>query len=299
MRLDMKKCELCPRECKADRTASAGYCGTKDEVYVSRVSLHMWEEPCISGENGSGTVFFAGCPLHCVYCQNAKISGGMTGKAYSIRMLADAFLELMKKGANNINLVTPTHYILQIVEALKLAKTEGLTIPIVYNTSGYEKVESLKLLHGLVDIYLPDCKYFSSEPAKKYSNAPDYFEVAIKAIREMYEQVGEPVFDGEGIMKKGVIIRHLLLPGQLSDSKAVIKAMYEEFGDNVYLSIMNQYTPMEIVCEKYPELAVKVSEAEYDELVDYAIDLGVENGFIQEGETALESFIPDFDEEEC
>ena len=244
-------------------------------------------------------MFFAGCPLHCVYCQNAKISGGTTGKVYSIRKLADAFLELMKKGANNINLVTPTHYILQIVEALKLAKSEGLTIPIVYNTSGYEKVESLKLLHGLVDVYLPDCKYFSSDLSRKYSNAPDYFEVAIKAIREMYEQVGESVFDDEGIMKKGVIIRHLLLPGQLLDSKAIVKAMYEEFGDNVFLSIMNQYTPMETVSEKYPELAVKVSEEEYDELVDYAIDLGVENGFIQEGETVLESFIPDFDKEEC
>ena len=259
----------------------------------------MWEEPCISGENGSGTVFFAGCSLHCVYCQNAKISGGITGKAYSIRELSDAFLELMKKGANNINLVTPTHYIVQIAEALKIAKSEGLTIPIVYNTSGYEKVESLKFLNGLVDIYLPDCKYFSSELAKKYSNAPDYFEIALNAIREMYEQVGKPVFDEDGLMKKGVIIRHLLLPGQLSDSKAVIKAMYEEFEDNVFLSIMNQYTPMESVKEKYPELAVKVTEAEYDELVDYAISLGVENGFIQEGETALESFIPDFDEEEC
>ena len=299
MRIDMTKCELCPRECRADRMRNVGYCGTTENVYVSRASLHMWEEPCISGENGSGTVFFAGCPLHCVYCQNAKISGGITGKAYSIRELSDAFLGLMNKGANNINLVTPTHDIVQIKDALKIAKSEGLTIPVVYNTSGYEKVESLKLLRGLVDIYLPDCKYFSSELARKYSNAPDYFEVAYKAIREMYEQVGKPIFDENGIMKKGVIIRHLLLPGQLSDSKAVIKAMYEEFGDNVYLSIMNQYTPMPTVSEKYSELAVKVSAQEYDELVDYAIDLGVENGFIQEGETASESFIPDFDEEEC
>lgn len=299
MRIDMKKCMLCPRECQADRTLNKGYCGTTEEVYVSRVSLHMWEEPCISGDKGSGTVFFSGCPLHCVYCQNAKISDGEKGKSYTVRMLADGFLSLMKKGANNINLVTPTHYIVQITEALKIAKTEGLTIPVVYNTSGYEKVESLKLLTGLVDVYLPDCKYFSLEPARKYSNAPDYFEVAIKAIEEMYKQVGTPVFDDNGIMKKGVIIRHLLLPGQLADSKAVIKALYDKFGDNVYLSIMNQYTPMDSVAEKYPELARKVSEAEYDELVDYAIELGVENGFIQEGETALESFIPDFDEEEC
>lgn len=257
----------------------------------------MWEEPCISGEKGSGTVFFSGCPLHCVYCQNQKISQCEIGKILTVSELSDTFLELQNKGANNINLVTPTHYILQIREALLLAKEKGLTVPIVYNTGGYEKVESLRLLGGLVDVYLPDCKYFSSEIGAKYSNAPDYFMVAMAAIREMYEQVGKPCFNQDGIMTKGVIVRHLLLPGLLEDSKSVIRALYKEFGDDVYLSIMNQYTPMPDIGKKYPELAVKVNHKDYDELVDYAIDMGVENGFIQEGETALESFIPDFYEE--
>ena len=257
----------------------------------------MWEEPCISGDRGSGTVFFSGCPLHCVYCQNRKISDGSVGKELSVAELADTFIDLQNKGAHNINLVTPTHYIHQIREAIIMAKKSGLIIPIVYNTGGYEKVESLKLLSGLVDIYLPDLKYFSMEVARKYSNAPNYFGVALKAINEMYEQVGVATFDEEGLMTKGVIVRHLLLPGLLEDSKKIIKKVYEMFGDNVYLSIMNQYTPMQGIGEKFPELADKVSEEDYDILVDYAIEIGVENGFIQEGETASESFIPDFYED--
>lgn len=290
-------CSLCPRECFVDRSIKAGACGSTNRIKVARAALHMWEEPCISGDRGSGTVFFSGCPLHCVYCQNRKISDGSVGKELSVAELADTFIDLQNKGAHNINLVTPTHYIHQIREAIIMAKKTGLIIPIVYNTGGYEKVESLKLLSGLIDIYLPDLKYFSMEVARKYSNAPNYFEVALKAINEMYEQVGEATFDEEGLMTKGVIIRHLLLPGLLEDSKKIIKKVYEMFGDNVYLSIMNQYTPMQGIGEKFPELAYKVSEEDYDILVDYAIEIGVENGFIQEGETALESFIPGFYED--
>ena len=288
------KCNICPRECKIDRSESVGVCGESDKVRVALASRHMWEEPCISGENGSGTVFFTGCPLHCVYCQNGVIANKNHGKEVTIEELSEIFLKQQESGVHNINLVTPTHFVLQIREALILAKEKGLVIPVVYNTGSYEKVESLRLLEGLVDIYLPDMKYFSSELAQKYSKAPDYFQVAMDAIEEMYRQVGEAQFDQDGMMKKGVIVRHLLLPGSLSDSKKVIKSLFEKFGDSVYISIMNQYTPMDGIGEKYPELAVKVSEKDYDELVDYAIDLGVENGFIQEGETASESFIPDF-----
>lgn len=293
----INNCSLCPRECFVDRRVKAGVCGSTYRIKVARAALHMWEEPCISGDRGSGTVFFSGCPLHCVYCQNRKISDGSVGKELSVAELADTFIDLQNKGAHNINLVTPTHYIHQIREAIIMAKKSGLIIPIVYNTGGYEKVESLKLLSGLVDIYLPDLKYFSMEVARKYSNAPNYFEVALKAINEMYEQVGVATFDEEGLMTKGVIVRHLLLPGLLEDSKKIIKEVYEIFGDNVYLSIMNQYTPMQGIGEKFPELADKVSEEDYDALVDYAIEIGVENGFIQEGETASESFIPDFYED--
>lgn len=297
MRVDMSSCKLCPRECGVDRSQVAGYCGSLETIRVSRAALHMWEEPCISGSKGSGTVFFSGCPLHCVYCQNRAIASGGVGRELSVSELSEVFLKLQKESANNINLVTPTHYIPQIAQALKMAKNNGLNIPIVYNTGGYEKVESLRKLRGLVDIYLPDCKYFSSEIGAKYSNAPDYYEVALTAIKEMYEQVGEPCFDEEGIMTKGVIVRHLLLPGLLEDSKKIIKTLYEQYGDSIYLSIMNQYTPMPGVEAKYPELGKKVTEEDYEALVDYAIEIGVENGFIQEGETASESFIPDFYEE--
>lgn len=288
------KCNVCPRECMVDRSQSVGVCGETDKVRVALASKHMWEEPCISGEKGSGTVFFTGCPLHCVYCQNGVIANENHGREVTIAELSDIFLKQQESGVHNINLVTPTHFAIQIREALILAKEKGLTIPVVYNTGSYEKIESLKLLEGLVDIYLPDMKYFSSELAKKYSKAPDYFQVAMTAIEEMYRQVGEAEFDDGGMMKKGVIVRHLLLPGSLADSKEVVKALFQKFGDSVYISIMNQYTPMEGIGEKYPELANKVTEKDYDELVDYAIDLGVENGFIQEGETASESFIPDF-----
>lgn len=290
-------CRLCPRECMTDRTiGNKGFCGCDNKLYVARAALHLWEEPCISGENGSGTVFFSGCTLKCVYCQNGEIANCNIGKEITVERLSQIFLELMEKGAHNINLVTPTHYTLHIVEALKIAKEKGLSIPVIYNTSGYERVETLEMLSGLVDIYLPDFKYFSRDLSKRYSNAENYFEYAEKAIEEMYRQVGAPVFNDSGLMKKGVIVRHLVLPNHSDDSMKIIKYLYNTYGDNIYLSIMNQYTPMPSLCDsgKYPELSVKLSEKEYERVLDYAINLGIENAFIQEGETANESFIPNF-----
>lgn len=293
----LKSCSLCPRECHVDRlSGQVGYCNMSAELMVARAALHMWEEPCISGEEGSGTVFFSGCQMRCVYCQNHNIAIGKAGKCISIDRLSDIFIELQEKKANNINLVTPTHYVPQIVEAIKRARLKGLHLPILYNCSGYEKVETLKLLEGYVDIYLPDMKYKDILPAKKFSNCEDYFDYAPNAIKEMVRQVGEPQFDEKGIMRKGVIVRHLTLPGFMEDSKAIIKYLYETFGNSIDISIMNQYTPLENV-ERFPEINRRIREDEYEELVDYAIEIGVENGFIQEGETASDSFIPEFDGE--
>lgn len=292
------KCNLCPRECDADRrNGNKGICGvTGTEIMGSRAALHMWEEPCISGKTGSGTVFFSGCPLRCVYCQNYEIARAESGSKITVERLAEIFLELQAKGAANINLVTPTHYSLEIIEAVKSARENGLKLPIVYNCSGYEKVETLKLLDGIVDVYLADYKYEDSEIAKKYSNASDYPFIVKQALAEMVRQCGEAEFDKNDMMQKGVIVRNLLLPGYVENSKAVVKYVYETYGDKVFLSLMNQYTPLPHV-EKWPELNRKVSLEEYEELVNYAIELGVENGFVQEGETAEESFIPAFDGE--
>ena len=294
------KCTLCPRNCSVDReNGKTGYCGQTDKVYVARAALHMWEEPCISGKEGSGTVFFCGCTLRCIFCQNHRIalgkaqSGDKIGKEISIDRLKEIFLELQEIGANNINLVTGTHYIPQIARALKLAKEEGLKIPVVYNTSGYEKTESLRMLNGLVDIYLPDMKYVSKELSKEYSNAPDYFDVASKALEEMVRQAGEAQFDNRGYMIKGVIVRHLVLPGSTKDSKAVLDYLWNTYGNNIFISIMNQYTPMEQI-KNHPLLSRKVTKREYSKVVDYTLSLGWENAFIQEGETAMESFIPGF-----
>ncbi|WP_459910040.1 radical SAM protein [Desulfotomaculum defluvii] len=290
-------CTLCPRNCHVDRThGQKGYCRETAELVVARAALHMWEEPCISGENGSGTVFFSGCSMGCVYCQNYNIAKGLVGKKITVERLADIFKELQERKANNINLVTPSHYVPQIIDAIKLSRKKGLSLPIVYNCSGYEKAETLKLLTGYVDVYLPDFKYMAKDISKKYSNVENYFEYASEAIREMVRQVGEPSFNEHGIMIKGVIVRHLLLPGYLEDSKEIIKYLYESFGDTIFISIMNQYTPLAQV-KKYPELDRRVTAKEYNELVDYAISLGIENGFIQEGETASDSFIPEFYQE--
>ena len=289
-----QNCTLCPRNCKVNRlSGQTGFCGMPASVSVARASLHMWEEPCISGTNGSGTVFFTGCNLKCVFCQNHTIAVGKKGRQVSISQLADLFLMLQEQEAHNINLVTPSHYVPGIAEALTLAKNQGLMIPIVYNTSGYDSVKTLAMLDGLVDVYMPDFKYVSGELSKRYSHASDYFEVAKASLAEMYRQVGAPVFDGD-MLVKGVLVRHLILPGCIEDSKAVIQYLYRTYGNNIYLSIMNQYTPLPHVAA-FPEINRKLTPNEYDEVVDYAIQLGVENGFIQEGNTAEESFIPEFD----
>lgn len=294
MKIMYNNCILCPRECGVDRTKTKGYCKTTDKLLVTRAALHMWEEPCISGDNGSGAVFFGGCNMGCIFCQNAEIRDGKVGKEISAERLSEIFFELRGKGANNINLVTPTHFVPHIVKALDIAREKGLDLPIVYNTSGYEKVETLKLLEGYVDIYLPDFKYYSSETASKYSNAPNYREYAKGAIAEMFRQVGKPQFFKNGIMKKGVIVRHLLLPHHLEESKEIVKYLYNTYKDDIFISLMNQYTPMPQVAN-HKILKERVSEEDYNNLINYALDIGVENGFIQEGGTAEESFIPSFD----
>ena len=292
----MSICTLCPRSCGADRAAGQkGYCGVGGtKIKAARAALHMWEEPCISGSQGSGTVFFSGCPLRCVYCQNRDIARAGAGKEITVERLSEIFLELQEKGAANMNLVTPTHYTPEIVKAVAEARDGGLTLPIVYNCGGYEKPETLRTLEGIVDIYLTDFKYMDAEAARRYSHAPDYPEIAKEALGEMVRQQPEPVFDEKGMMKKGVIVRHLLLPGHLKNAEAVVKYVYETYGNRVYLSLMNQYTPLPGM-EKWPEINRKVTRREYDRLLDYAVELGVENGFIQEGRTAEESFIPAFD----
>ncbi len=292
----MAECRICPRNCGADRKRNkTGVCRETDRLRIARAALHMWEEPCISGKEGSGTVFFTGCNLRCVYCQNYELSQSRTGKEITESRLAEIFLELQDKGANNINLVTPTHFVPQIVRALQSAKSQGLCIPTVYNSSGYECADSLKRLEGLADIYLPDFKYWNSETAGRYSSAADYPVFARKAVEEMVRQTGTPAFDEKGMMTKGVIVRHLLLPGKLSEAKEIVKYLYGTYGGRIYMSLMNQYTPLATLDrQQFPELARRVTKREYEKLINYAIELGVEHAFIQEGETAEESFIPDF-----
>lgn len=284
-------CNICPRKCNVDRREKTGFCGVGEKIKVARAALHYYEEPCISGEEGSGTVFFSGCNLKCVYCQNKSVSAGF-GKEITAERLSTIFLELQEKGANNINLVTPDQYALEIKKALLIAKKDGLKIPIVYNTSGYCSTETIAKLKDVVDIFLTDFKYMSSDAAQKYSLAKDYPDVAKTALKQMFLFVGKPQYDDNGIMKKGVIVRHLCLPENTDDSKAVIKYLYETYGDDIIISIMNQYTPMGE--SEYSELNRKLTEEEYDEVVDFAVELGIENAFVQEGETADESFIPDF-----
>ena len=291
-------CRLCPRRCGVLRSPEKGqgFCRVGSTALVARAAPHIWEEPCISGKEGSGTVFFTGCTLRCVFCQNHEIAGSKVGKVILEERLAEIFLELQGKGANNINLVTPTHFVPQIIRALQSAKKQGMYLPVVYNTGGYERVETLKMLDGLVDIYLPDFKYLNTDHAKKYSMAEDYPEVAKAAIAEMVRQAGKPVFDERGMMKRGVIVRHLLLPGHVRNSKKVLEYLYGTYGDQIYISLMNQYTPMPAMKDD-PQLSRKVTDREYDRLLDHAISFGVTNCFIQEGETAKESFIPLFDYE--
>ena len=290
-----QNCTLCPRKCGVDRENARGICGESNILRVARASLHMWEEPCLSGDVGSGTVFFTGCNLGCIYCQNYNITHEHHGKEITTERLAEIFLELQEKGAANINLVTAVHFTPHIIQALDIARKNGLKLPIVYNSSGYERPETLKMLDGYIDIYLPDYKYFDPVLAKKFSFAPDYPSVVREALREMFRQVGTPVLDADGMMKKGMIVRHLVLPAHTADSMNVLRDLHETFGDDIYISIMSQYTPCRTF-EDTPELSRKLTRYEYKKVTDFAEKLGITNGFLQSGEAAKESFIPDFDE---
>ncbi len=288
----LNKCEICPRKCKVNRNnGELGYCKASNKMKIGGYHLHMWEEPIITGKNGSGTIFFSYCNLRCAYCQNYDLSFDSVGEYITIERLSDIMLELQEMQAENVNLVTPTHYIPLIKNSVVLAKEKGLKIPIVYNTSGYESVESLKTLEGLIDIYLPDFKYYDNSLGK-YSSVADYFNITSLALKEMYRQVGKPKYNKKGMLKKGVIVRHLVLPNNYQDSKKIINYLYQEYKDNIILSIMNQYTITKIT--KYPELNQKVDPKEYDNLIDYAYNLGIRNCFTQEEESQSESFIPKF-----
>jgi putative pyruvate formate lyase activating enzyme len=292
----LKSCNLCPRNCGVNRlNGEYGFClSVGITVRVAKVSLHQWEEPCLSGTKGSGTIFFSNCNLKCVFCQNHSISHNSIGKEISIERLSEIFLEQQEKGAHNINLVTPTHYVPQIIEAIKMAKKNGLHLPIIYNSNGYENIRTIKALKGFIDIYLPDLKYFHNKYGIKYSNSPNYFENASKAIEEMVSQIDSIKFNSEGIMEKGIIIRHLMLPGLLFDSKKVIDYIFKTFKSSVYISIMNQFTPVNNL-EDYPEINKALNPKHYEALIDYCLELGISKAFIQEEGTVSESFIPDFD----
>jgi len=291
----LENCNLCPRNCGVNRLNGAvGFCGAGKDIKLARVSLHHYEEPCISGKNGSGTVFFSNCSLRCVFCQNHQISQEGFGTEVTIKRLAEIFLELQNNKAHNINLVTPAHYVPQIISALKLSKKSGLTLPIIYNSSGYENLETLKMLKGYIDVYVPDLKYFKNKYAIKYSNAKDYFHYARIAIEEMFSQVGTVKFNNSDLIIKGVIIRHLMLPSLLFDSKKIIDYISQTFGDKVFVSIMNQYTPM-FKASKYPELDKPLNPDHYDALIQYALSKGITNGFIQDTGSSSKEFIPDFD----
>lgn len=289
----LNSCTVCPRNCKVDRTISEGFCRSGALVKVAKAYGHMWEEPCISGEKGSGTVFFSNCNLRCVFCQNHDISQEDIGKEISTDRLSEIFLEQQERGFHNINLVNPTHYVPQIKEALKKAKEKGLKLPVVYNSNGYEGIESLKSLEGYIDIYIPDLKYFNDKYALKYSKVPNYFAIASAAIAEMVRQTGSPIFNEEGMLQKGVIIRHLMLPGLLFDSKKVVDYIYKTYGDEVYLSLMNQYTPM-FKAMDYPEINKALNPGHYEALIDHCLELGYKNAFIQDTGTNTTAFVPDF-----
>ena len=290
----LDKCMLCPRECGVNRNkGELGFCRAENKLKIAKAYLHMWEEPPITGKNGSGTIFFSNCNLRCLFCQNYYISEEGNGAEISIERFSEICLGLQKEGATNINLVTPTHYIPLIIDGLKLAKSRGLTIPIVYNGSGYDKKETIKLLDGIVDIYLPDFKYYNDGLASKYSYCNNYFKYACESLEEMVRQKPKCIFDEHGNMTSGVIVRHLLVPEMEDDSKRILKYLYETYGNNIYISIMNQYTPVR-TC-KYKELNNTVSDDTYNDIIDYAWNLGIRNAFIQEGGTQSESFIPKWD----
>ena len=291
---ELENCNVCPHRCGINRIAGKiGRCKATDKVKVALASIHNFEEPCISGKNGSGTVFFSNCNLNCVFCQNYEISQLGKGKEISIEELADIFIKQQNKNVHNINLVTPTIYIYQIIEAIKLARDKGLKIPIVYNSNGYENVEALKHLKGYIDIYLPDLKYSNNEIAYKYSNIKNYYENAVQAIKEMYNQVGTPIIDENGIMKKGLMIRHLVLPNQLQNSKDVLKWINDNMDKKVFVSVMAQYFPT-YRAKHFPEISRKLTKEEYNEIEQYLYSLDLENGYIQELGEHEEEYVPDF-----
>ena len=287
-------CNLCVRKCNVNRDLTFGFCKSSNVIKIAKVMLYEYEEPCISGENGSGAIFFSNCNMKCVFCQNYEISILGKGKEVSINDFADLLISLEKKKAHNINLVTPGHYAHLIKEGIILAKKKGLSIPIIYNTNSYESVDVIKSLNGLIDIYLPDFKYYDDKYAIKYSSAPGYCDNAKLVIDEMVKQVGTPIFKN-GMMVKGVLVRHLMLPTLTLDTKRIINDLYSTYGDNIYLSIMNQYTPI----KKFNDdiLNKKVSKKEYEEIIDYAYDIGVRNAYVQDEGTCKKSFIPDFSEQ--
>lgn len=292
----LRECKLCPRKCGVNRLkGQTGRCHSTRKIVVARAALHSWEESCISGTEGSGAVFFSGCNLGCIYCQNHLISKGQKGEIITEERLAEIFLELQEQGANNINLVTPTHYVPQIIVALEHAKKMGLTLPIVYNTSGYECADTIRMLDGYIDVYLPDYKYRDPILAERYSAAADYPQRAAEALEKMVHQVGSCRFDeNTGLIKKGVMVRHMVLPGHVNNAKAVIRYLYEKYGNHICYSIMSQYTPMEQMRE-HPFLHRRITKREYDRVVDFALNLGIENGYIQDRKVAVDSFIPAFD----
>lgn len=288
----ISKCEICPRKCKVNRYEKKGYCRCDDKVRIALVSKHYFEEPCISGRNGSGTIFFSNCNLNCIFCQNHDISQGGKGIDVTVERLAEIMLEQQERGANNINLVTPTMYVEQIIKAIDIAKEGGLNIPIVYNTNGYEEVETIKKLNGYIDIYLPDFKYFTNELAIKYSKAPNYFEKVTSALLEMQSQFDEYVFDGE-IMKKGMIVRHLVLPNHIQNSKNVLKWIKENLRKDIYVSVMAQYFPTyKAVGDEL--IGRKLSFSEYRKIEQYFYGLDIKNGYIQDLGKHEEEFVPDF-----
>ena len=287
-------CSLCPRKCGIDRDKETGYCNSGNKIRIARAALHFWEEPCISNINGSGTIFFSGCTLGCLFCQNRSISTGEVGLVINEDRLIDIMFELKAKGAHNINFVTPDHYALNIRRCVIAAKEKGLDLPIVMNTGGYLSSATYNVLKDVTDIWLTDFKFYSPEIASKYANAPDYPSVAFETLCKMVEDAGEPVYDGE-LLRRGVIVRILLLPHNLSDGKRIIDLLFSTFGNRIIYSLMNQYTPPAETIIEYPELNRKVTKREYDKFVGYAIELGIENAFVQEGDTAKESFIPPFD----
>ena len=289
----LKKCELCPRRCKVDRTIERGFCRAGEKVRVALVSLHEWEEPCLNGENGAGTIFFSYCNLKCVFCQNFKISHEDFGEDISVERLTEIFLEQQERGAANIELVTPVHFIPQICLALDAAKKRGLNLPVVWNSNGYELPETLELLKGRVDVFLPDFKYFDDKIASSFSGVSDYFSVASKAVEKMFELAGELKFNTQGQLIRGVLVRHLILPNFRSDSMKILDWLYQTFGDKILISLMNQYTPL-FHAAKFHEIDRRLTKFEYKSVIRHAEKLGIKNCFIQVGRTADEKFIPEF-----